>query len=82
MAIVALQDRKDVIIYSAGIVACSACAPKTMTPDEVTADVNVQLPTGLDHGWSISEDKFFKSGHPNPCQCEDDESRLHYLFNC
>lgn len=82
MTIVALQDRKDVIIYSAGVVHCSVCAPKTMTPDEVTADVNGKLPTGLDHGWSISEDKAFRTGESNPCQCKDDETRIHYLFEC
>lgn len=82
MTIVALQDRTDVIVYASGIVACSACAPKTMDRAEVESQVNAKVPTGLDHGWSISPDEKFKSGQPNPCQCEDDESRVHYLLNC
>ena len=82
MTIVALQERKDVIVYSAGLVCCSACAPKSLTNEEVEAAVNAQLPTGLDHGWSISEDATFKTGQTNPCECEDDTTRMHYLLNC
>ena len=82
MTIIALQDRANAVIYSAGLVCCSACVQKTMTPDDVASDVNRQLPTGLDHGWSVSSDATFRTGQTNPCQCPDDENRMHYLLVC
>lgn len=82
MTIAALEDRDDAIIYSAGICACSVCAPSGMSRDELERQVNAQLPTGLSHGWQISEAATFASGEQNPCACPDAPGRMHYLLNC
>lgn len=82
MAVVAIEDRTDVIVYASGIAVCSACAPKSMSREDVEAQVNAKLPTGLNHGWSISDQPTFKGGEPNPCQCEDVDARQHFLLEC
>lgn len=66
-------------IYAQGIVHTSVCS--TLGPEETTARLNVESPTGLDHGWHIT-DQTFKDGTPNPCPCNQDPSRKHYLFTC
>lgn len=72
----------QVQIYSDGLVYCSVCAPKDMPIEEVTTEVNRQQPTGIASQWRLSEDKTFRGGEPNPCPCEADDTRIHYLFDC
>lgn len=69
-------------IYKHGLVYCSVCAPSDMDTAAVTAEVNLQMPTGIESTWRISKDKTFASGQPNPCPCEVDASRLHHLMEC
>lgn len=72
----------EVHIYSWGLVSCSVCAPKDMPIEEVTSQVNIELPTGISSQWSNSEDTHFAQGQTNPCVCESNPDRLHYLFTC
>lgn len=72
----------EVIILTSGLVACSVCAPASMPIEEVERQVNLENPTGISSGWTLSEDKTFASGEPNPCTCQNDPKRLHYLFAC
>lgn len=72
----------DVTLYSRGIVYASACAPKDMEGEQVAEAANGIYPTGLDHGWAISKDATFKSGETNPCKCDQDQSRRHWLLSC
>lgn len=72
----------EVMIYSDGLLYCSVCAPKDMPIEAVTNEVNRQQPTGITSQWQLSKDETFKNGEPNPCPCEKDNTRLHYLFNC
>jgi len=72
----------DVIIYSKGFVHCSVCALASLSVEEITRFVNKENPTGLTHGWSVSDEPF-KGGQPNPCPCDQEpETRKHYLFSC
>jgi hypothetical protein len=68
-------------IYSVGIVCMSVCAPKTMTKEEIEKQANLEHPTGISHGWSITEENF-ASGESNPCPCNTNYDRLHYLLTC
>jgi hypothetical protein len=72
----------DVIAYGVGIVYACACAPKDTPIEEVEAAVNEQHPTGLSHGWAKSSDETFSGGQSNPCPCNSDPSRLHWLLSC
>lgn len=72
----------DTLVYAIGIVHVSACAPKDQPRDEVLAAADRTHPTGLDHGWAFSEDDTFSGGEPNPCVCDQDPDRLHYLLVC
>ena len=68
-------------VYSNGIVHCSICTNiegKAMIENMV----NAKNPTGLRHGWKISEDKTFANGQPNPCPCGQREGYKHYLMVC
>lgn len=72
----------DVVIYSEGIVACSVCAPAVLTVEQVEDAVNAQSPTGIMSQWTHSADPTFRTGQPNPCPCESDPFRTHYLMEC
>lgn len=70
-------------IYSIGIVTCSVCVPKDATVEQIEKQVNKELPTGINSAWKVSKDTTFKEKErTNPCQCDQDENRLHYLLNC
>ncbi len=69
-------------VYTFGVCYCSACAPADYTREQVEDGANLAHPTGLDHGWKISDDPTFKDGEPNPCTCNDDPFRKHWLLSC
>lgn len=77
-----IDETNKVELYSVGICHASACAPEAMTGDEVADAANGIQPTGLDHGWAISSDETFRSGQPNPCVCNSDAGRRHWLLSC
>ena len=83
----------DVNVYSMGLVMASVCAPSNMAGDEVAAAVNEQDADSLrgvglaKHAghtpqWGVSDDANFRTGQTNPCPCEDDPSRKHWLLEC
>jgi hypothetical protein len=72
----------EVHIYANGIFSCSVCAPKDMAREEVERKVNLANPAGTQRGWLVSDDKAFASGESNPCTCDQDEGRQHWLLDC
>lgn len=72
----------DVEVYTFGLVAASVCAPSELPRDEVLAGANAAHPTGLSWGWKFSDEPTFAGGQPNPCQCDQNPDRLHYLLEC
>lgn len=72
---------RDVVVYTFGLCHCSVCAPKDLPLLHVETATDLAHPTGLDHGWKKSPENF-KGGQPNPCQCNSDPSRMHYLMVC
>lgn len=80
----AIVADSDVIVYSYGLTACSVCAPKAMTTDQVVTRVNEIEPTGIESAWQFDvESPSFKTGQPNPGPCDKfPESRVHYLLYC
>lgn len=72
----------SVRVYTFGLCHCSVCVPREMSRAEIESGANIAHPTGLDHGWKISDEPTFKGGEPNPCECHDGETRLHYLMVC
>lgn len=76
------ETRADVVVYALGICACSVCAPADLAENEVIDAVNVQHPTGLDHGWSVSDPEF-RTGEANPASCNaEPDARRHWLLTC
>jgi len=71
----------DCIVYRFGLVHSSVCVPKAMPVADVVHNTNLEHPTGLNHGWTIAPDPF-RTGEPNPCACNTDPERLHYLMVC
>lgn len=68
-------------IYSLGMVYASVCT--TLKSREAIVDtMNEHSPTGIGSDWAVSEDPAFRTGEPNPCQCEEDPDRMHWLLNC
>lgn len=68
------------VVYSFGLVHASVCSDDS--EDVILMHVNREHPTGLAHGWTLSEDPTFASGHPNPGPCNTDDDRKHYLLVC
>ena len=66
--------------YSVGIVCASVCTD--MDVEEATERLNQEVPLDGDLVWALSKDKTFRGGEPMPGVCEQDPSRMHYLFNC
>ena len=73
---------EDVIPSAMGLCCASVCARNDLTIEEVTKALNRDSPAGTTLSWSLSKDATFKGGEPNPCRCNSDSDRLHYLFNC
>jgi len=73
----------EVIVYALGIMALSACAPASMEPEDVQAEVNRLEPTGISAPWALDNAPRFKGGEPNPGPCDQEpDCRTHYLFAC
>lgn len=68
-----------VLVYSRGLCFMSVCVVKDASAEEIEASVG---PSGTRRGWRMSEEKTFRTGEPNPCQCKDYRDRLHYLLEC
>ena len=71
-----------VIIYAIGLCHASVCAPNYVTEDALLDIVNRYRPTGIKANWIIAVSKKFRSGQTNPCRCEIQSDRLHYLLEC
>lgn len=69
---------KKVEIYSIGFFYLSVCADKTLSIKEITDEVNSENST---EAWKFSDDPKFAQGKTNPCECEKDPNRNHYLFD-
>lgn len=74
------DDKID--IYSEGLFTMSVCAPRDMTIEEVEQRVNILNSPGTKNGWRKSKDPTFKEGSPNPCVCNNNLERLHWLLDC
>lgn len=67
-------------VYGVGMCHASVCT--SLSLPEATKRLNMESPTGLDHGWA-KKDATFAGGGPNPCECPDHpETHKHYLFSC
>lgn len=76
-----IDDCTHVTVYASGLVCCSVCTDLKGIR-RITAAVNLVNPTGIRSQWKKSKDKTFAGGQPNPCPCDKDPKRKHYLFNC
>ena len=66
-------------IMSEGPFYRSLCVEKDCTPEEINQFWQV---SGTERGWQISSNPTFATGQTNPCVCEDDPERMHYLQDC
>lgn len=71
----------EIHVYSEGLVVCSVCTSLT-DPAEVAQKLNALSHPGTRSGWSVSSDPTFRDGNPNPCPCDMDPARLHFLMEC
>lgn len=74
--------RIGIVPYNVGLCFASVCAPRDASIEEIEAEVDRQHPTGLDHGWRLSREAYFQGGQSNPCTCNDDPTRTHWLLDC
>lgn len=77
----ATDDGDATMIMSAGPCYVSVCTREGTSREVIERHVNARYPTGLDHGWSISDEPF-RTGQPNPCPCDQAAGRLHFLLSC
>lgn len=77
-----VEEQPRVAPYKIGICFASVCAAKDVSVEEIEREVNLAHPTGLDHGWKFSREDHFTLGETNPCRCNTDPDRLHFLLDC
>lgn len=70
-----------VTIYSSGMCCCSVCADVAVSIEAITEAVNRDNPSGTKNGWSLAK-RDFALGDKNPCACNEQKGKLHYLFSC
>jgi len=70
-----------IVFYAEGPCMASICAPMFLTAQEIVAQANYYHPTGISSAWKVAEEPF-RSGDPNPCPCDRDAQRVHYLLSC
>lgn len=75
------QATAQVEVYSWGLVYVSACAPETVSRNDVEDAVNLSHPTGIKSRWRVADENF-ASGDDNPCACSDHPDRRHWLLSC
>lgn len=73
----------DYTPYNIGICYLSVCAHKSIKPEDLEKQVSMDHPTDVRSEWKLSKDTHFADGvNTNPCVCNMDEERMHYLFSC
>lgn len=72
----------SVNVYTQGPFYCSVCVPEGWDRARVEREVNLANPSGTENGWFVAKDPTFKGGQPNPCECDDDPKRRHWLMDC
>lgn len=70
-----------VVPYAIGFVSASVCAAGDATVEEVSARLGALHPTGLSWGWQLASEAF-RTGESNPCPCNTDPTRRHWLLTC
>jgi len=74
--------KEELAIYGMGIIHCSICT-NVKSRKRVEELVNSKSPTGIKSHWTISRDKKFATGEPNPCPCnQKPKTHKHYLMEC
>ncbi len=59
------------------------CAPKSWTPEQVEAEATRRDPPGTSaNRWEVTEVNPDIGLDHNPCQCNDDPTRHHWVLNC
>lgn len=72
------QAASPVKVLQWGLIALRVCAPGTMNPAAVEAEVARIMPTGIRSRWAIVT----AADVPNPVVCAEDEIRRHWLLAC
>ena len=82
-------DASTVYLFGQTMTSIAACAPASLTRDEVEAKVNVQSPTAISSAWTVTDETELKDDstgekitHPLPCPDGEPGTRLHYLLYC
>lgn len=70
----------DVIVYCEGLCMMSVCS--ALDAEKTEEWIRANHPCGTEHGWKISKETHFSGGEPNPCECNSNPARKHFLFEC
>ncbi len=77
--VAAAAPTPGLIVLREGLCYMVVCVPKETDADDIPELVG---PSGSRSGWQLSEDETFADGPSNPCVCDDDPQRMHYLLDC
>lgn len=69
----------SLIVISEGICQKSVCVPDNWDKEKILANAGT---SGIDSEWQLSSDTHFKTGETNPCSCDQEAGRKHYLLVC
>lgn len=65
----------DDVMFAEGLLDAIACAPASMTREEVEAHVRANHVCGTSGGWMLAEDR-------EPMECDQSPGRRHHVFTC
>lgn len=74
-----MENEDEVTVYAQGMTSASVCS--SLNEAETIAKVNEVNPSGTESGWSLA-DRNFACGKSNPCRCNTNEKRQHFLLVC
>ncbi len=76
-----MEKINKIVVYSNGICCCSVCVPRKFEKQDIEDLVNLKNPTGIESKWRISKENF-KDGTKNPCDCNVESCKRHFLLTC
>lgn len=76
MSMTETEAVEDVVVYNEGFFYASVCS---CLSQEETERFMTNQTCGTSKGWTLT-DEGFSDGKPNPCPCNTDHKRKHYLF--
>lgn len=73
-------EHGEIYVYSMGIASASVCAPEILEGEGIASYLDKHRPGDVVRKWRVASPTSFPTGESNPCRCNQDDERLHWMF--